>query len=104
MQNAHPLRWAGVVLTGLDIRAATNQDIRIQAYEAFGLLDENDDVLEKGDVIMEIPYWPGVLHEAYQTGARLIDQDGKRAKEGAALFSVLLNKHILASPSSEGEA
>lgn len=104
IQGAHPLHWAGVVLTGLDLRAAINEVIRSDAAEAFHAVIGKDGKFETwGEVIVEIPYRPATVHQAYQLGERLIDLGAEKVRPLMTLFHAILHDHILTAPSATEE-
>ncbi|WP_069164544.1 ParA family protein [Nocardia altamirensis] len=105
IQKAHPLRWAGVVLTGIDVtrNTAVNHLIRQDAAEAFGaeLHPEDGTFVEWGQVIQEIPYRPALLHQVFELKERLSDQPGAQARDLSKMMSDILHKHILTSAGRE---
>lgn len=62
IQRAHPLIWAGVVLSGFDLRVGMDDAIKEAALEAFG--DEIRAVLPRR----------ATIHEAFQLAERLGDR------------------------------
>ncbi|EFL12427.1 MULTISPECIES: ParA family protein [Actinomycetes] len=103
IQGVHPLKWVGVVVTGLDMRAAANVDIRAQAFEEFGLLDNEGNIVGQGEVVLEIPYRPATVHEAYNNGKRLEEYKGQGAQDMSKLFRDFLKEHIFGSRSQVRE-
>jgi cellulose biosynthesis protein BcsQ len=96
IQSSHPLKWGGVVITGLDLRAAINQVIRADAAATFGAeLDKEGQFVTWGEVIAEIPYRSGSIHEAYHMGQRLVDRPATAVRELRTIFSGLLHDHVL---------
>ncbi|WP_280454052.1 ParA family protein [Nocardia brasiliensis] len=108
IQKAHPLRWAGVVLTGIDItrNTAVNHLIRQDAAEAFGAeLDPKDGTFVKwGEVIEEIPYRPALLHQVFELKERLSDQPSAQARDLSKMMSNILHRHILTSAGASNRA
>ncbi|GGM84341.1 hypothetical protein GCM10012275_63760 [Longimycelium tulufanense] len=103
IQEAHPLKWAGVIVTGLDLRAAINQVLKADAAEAFGakLDDKGINFVEWGQIIADIPYRPATVHQSYQLGERLITYAGPQARDLAGMFSNILHNHILTAVPTE---
>lgn len=101
IQEAHSLRWAGVVITGIDTsrNTAANVLIRRDALHAFGATidPETEVVVEPGEVIAEVPYRPASLHEAFLLMERVSDRPGRQALDSSRLLSALLHEHILRS-------
>lgn len=83
IQRAHPLRWTGVVLSGIDSRYAVEVAIREQAYSVFG-----------DEVRADVPR-RGAINEAYQLGERLGDRADVRSRSLAAMFAGFLRRDIL---------
>lgn len=80
IQRAHPLIWAGVVLSAFDMRVGMDAAIRDAAVEAFG--DEIRAVLPRR----------AAVHEAFQLGERLGD---RRDAASADLASVVRDLVLL---------
>jgi cellulose biosynthesis protein BcsQ len=84
IQRAHPLRWAGVVLTGFDHRRSSmDAAIREQAYESLG-----------EQVRAEIPR-RALVHEAYQLTERLGDRREVAAAGLAGIIAAFLHRDLL---------
>lgn len=109
IQKVHPLRWAGVILTGIDITRGTavNHLIRQEAAAAFGAeIADSDDSKDNlrdgskfetwGEVIADIPYRPALLHQTYELKERLSDQAGAQARDLSQMMSTILHRYILA--------
>lgn len=80
IQRAHPLVWAGVVLSAFDVRVGMDAAIRDAAIEAFG--DEVRAILPRR----------ATVHEAFQLGERLGD---RRDAASADLSSVIRDFALL---------
>ncbi len=84
LTRVHPeLRWAGVLLSGFDVRVQMDQAIRRQTLAAFG-----------EQVRAEVPR-RAVVHEAFQLAARLGDRPDIASAGLARVFSDFL-QHLLA--------
>lgn len=81
--RAHPLRWAGVVLSGFDVRVQMDLAIRAQAYTEFG-----------DQVRAEVPR-RAVVHEAGQLGQRLGDRRDVASCGLASIFETFLSEQLL---------
>lgn len=86
MQRAHPdLRWGGVIVTGVDLRADVNKLILEDARRKFG-----------DEIIAVWPYWLAVWHEAYSLGDRLADlKQNDRVQVARRMVDAVLHEHIL---------
>src|SRR5689334_3771784 len=74
IQRAHPLRWAGVVLSGFDTRIGIEEAIRDKVYEEFG-----------DEVRAEVPRRASV-NEAFQLCERLGDKGDVPSRGLADIF------------------
>ena len=83
IQRAHPLRWAGVVLSGFDGRVGIEEAIREKVYEEFG-----------DDVRAEVPRRASV-NEAFQLGDRLGDRADVAARGLARIFLGFLRRDLM---------
>lgn len=83
IQRAHPLRWAGVVLSGFDGRVGIEEAIRANVYEQFG-----------DQVRAEVPR-RAVVNEAFQLGDRLGDRTDVTATAMARIFHGFLLRDLL---------
>ena len=83
IQRAHPLRWAGVVLSGFDIRTGIEDAIRGKVFEEFG-----------DQVRAEVPRRAAV-NEAFQLGDRLGDRRDVAASMLAEVFRGFLMRDLL---------
>lgn len=83
IQRAHPLRWAGVVLSGFDSRVGIEEAIRATVYEEFG-----------DEVRADIPRRAAV-NEAFQLGDRLGDRSDVATASLAQLFLGFLLRDLL---------
>ncbi len=86
IQRAHPLRWAGVVLSGFDGRVGIEEAIREKVYEEF---DEQ--------VRAEVPRRASV-NEAFQLGDRLGDRTDVAASSLARIFLGFLLRDLMRRP------
>ena len=86
IQRAHPLRWAGVVLSGFDGRVGIEEAIREKVYEEFG-----------DDVRAEVPRRASV-NEAFQLGDRLGDRTDVAATGLARIFLGFLLRDLMQRP------
>lgn len=86
IQRAHPLRWAGVVLTGFDVRTSIEDAIRAAAYEEFG-----------DQVRAEVPRRAAV-NEAFQLGDRLGDRRDVSSAGLADIFRRFLERDLMERP------
>lgn len=86
IQRAHPLRWAGVVLSGFDLRTGIDYAIRDAALEEFG-----------DQVRAEVPRRASV-HEAFQVGDRLGDRRDVTASALATVFRQFLERDLMGRP------
>ena len=83
IQRAHPLRWAGVVLSGFDGRVGIEEAIREKVYEQFG-----------DEVRAEVPRRASV-NEAFQLGDRLGDRTDVAASALARIFLGFLLRDLM---------
>jgi chromosome partitioning protein len=94
IQRAHPLRWAGVVLSGFDSRVGIEVAIRSEVYEQFG-----------DQVRAEVPRRAAVT-EAFQLCERLGDRSDVASISLAKVFRGFLERDLLqreiAAGSSDG--
>ncbi len=79
------LRWAGVVLSGFDLRTGIDQAIREETIEAFG-----------GQVRAEVPRRAAV-HEAFQLCERIGDRPDVASSGLAQIFADFLHKDLMAT-------
>lgn len=86
IQRAHPLRWAGVVLSGFDGRVGIEEAIRDKVYAEFG-----------DDVRAEVPRRASV-NEAFQLGDRLGDRTDVAASALARIFLGFLRRDLMQHP------
>lgn len=86
IQRAHPLRWAGVVLSGFDSRVGIEEAIREKVYEEFG-----------AEVRAEVPRRASV-NEAFQLGDRLGDRTDVAASALARIFLGFLRRDLMQHP------
>lgn len=93
IQRAHPLKWAGVVLSGFDLRVGMDEAIRDEAIAAFG-----------DEVRAVIPRRAGV-HEAFQLAERLGDRrDVSSANLAALIRDFMLELRALAPADATQDA
>lgn len=83
IQRAHPLRWAGVVLSNFDRRVGMDDVIREQTLERFG-----------DEVRVEVPRRAAV-HEAFQLVERLGDRGDVASSGLAEVFRTFLTRDLL---------
>ncbi len=83
IQRAHPLRWAGVVLSGFDLRVGIEDAIRAEAIETFG-----------DQLRAEVPRRAAV-NEAYQVGERLGDRRDVPTSAVAGIFRGFMERDLL---------
>lgn len=83
IQRSHPLRWAGVVITGFDVRTGIEDAIRADALETFG-----------DDVRAEVPRRTAV-NEAFQVGDRLGDRTDVATQGLAGIFRGFLERDLM---------
>jgi chromosome partitioning protein len=83
IKRAHPLRWAGVVLTAFDRRVGIDDAIRIEAHRQF-----------PDEVRVEIPR-RATVHEAFQLCERLGDRSDVASLNLAKEFRQFLFTHLL---------
>jgi chromosome partitioning protein len=83
IQRAHELRWAGVVLSGFDMRVSMDMAIRQEAYERFA-----------GEIRAEVPRRANV-HEAFQLAERLGDRSDVPSRGLSTVFAAFLHQHLL---------
>lgn len=86
IQRAHPLRWAGVVLSGFDTRTGIEDAIRGKVYEEF-----------EDQVRAEVPRRTAV-NEAFQLGDRLGDRGDAAALGLAGIFGDFLRRDLMGRP------
>lgn len=96
IQKAHPLRWAGVVITGIDTRTAINQEIRRTALTKFGAeaFADGEADLPCGDVRAEIPS-RAAAHEAYTLVERMGESRDPKAQHAAGIVRRFLTRDVL---------
>lgn len=92
IQRAHPLRWAGVVLSGFDSRVSMDLAIRQEAYSRF-----------PDQVRAEVPRRASV-HEAFQLAERLGDRPDIPSRGLASVFDTFLHEHLLQDRALTGVA
>lgn len=86
VQRSHPrLRWAGVVLSGFDLRVGIDQAIKHEAIEQF-----------RDQVRADVPRRASV-HEAFQLCERLGDRQDVASSGLARVFADFLHRDLLAS-------
>jgi chromosome partitioning protein len=90
IQRAHQLRWAGVVLSGFDLRTGIDYAIREETLAAFG-----------DQVRAEVPR-RATVHEAYQVGERLGDRRDVVSSELAGVFRGFLTRDLMGRPGPAG--
>ncbi|MGE0170936.1 ParA family protein [Nocardioides sp.] len=83
IQRAHPLRWAGVVLSGFDGRVGIEEAIRANVYEEFG-----------EQVRADVPRRAAV-NEAFQLGDRLGDRTDVATASLAQIFLGFLLRDLM---------
>lgn len=83
IQRAHPLRWAGVVISGFDSRVGIEEAIRGKVYEEFG-----------DEVRAEVPRRAAV-NEAFQLGDRLGDRTDVATNRLARVFLGFLERDLM---------
>lgn len=83
IQRAHPLRWAGVVLSGFDLRNGIEEAIRGKVYEEFG-----------DQVRAEVPRRAAV-NEAFQLADRLGDRRDVASAGLARIFRGFLERDLM---------
>ena len=83
IQRAHPLRWAGVVLSGFDGRLSIDDAIKAQVCEQFG-----------DQVRAEVPRRASVA-EAFQLGDRLGDRTDAATGNLARIFLGFLLRDLM---------
>ena len=83
IQRAHPLRWAGVVLSGFDIRIGIEEAIRAKVYEEFG-----------DEVRAEVPR-RAVINETFQLCERLGDRSDVASTGLAKVFRGFLQRDLI---------
>lgn len=90
IQRAHQLRWAGVVLSGFDLRTSIEDAIRAEVYETFG-----------DQVRAEVPRRAAV-NEAFQLGERLGDRGDVASAALAGVFRGFLQRDLMGQPGPDG--
>lgn len=88
IQQTHPLKWCGVVLSAFDSRIGIEQSIREQVYREFG-----------DEVRAEVPR-RAVINEAFQLGNRLGDCHDAVARSLARVFREFLERDLMGKPAS----
>ncbi|WWT39761.1 hypothetical protein [Microcystis phage Mwe-JY05] len=83
IQRAHPLRWAGVVLSGFDVRAGIEDAIRATAIGQFA-----------DELRAEVPRRTAV-NEAFQVGDRLGDRRDVSVTGLADIFRGFLERDLM---------
>jgi cellulose biosynthesis protein BcsQ len=83
IQRAHPLRWAGVVLSGFDLRSGIEEAIHGKVYEEFG-----------DQVRAEVPRRTAV-NEAFQLLDRLGDRRDVASAGLARIFRAFLERDLM---------
>jgi cellulose biosynthesis protein BcsQ len=83
IQRAHPLRWAGVVLSGFDSRVSIAEAIRSEVYEQFG-----------DQVWAEVPRRAAV-NEAFRLCERIGDRKDVASTNLAKVFRGFLERDLL---------
>lgn len=83
IQKSHPLRWAGVVVTGFDTRTGIEDAIRAEVLETFG-----------DEVRAEVPRRAAV-NEAFQVGDRLGDRTDVQGQALARIFRAFLERDLM---------
>ncbi|GAA4788298.1 ParA family protein [Actinomycetospora chlora] len=74
IQRAHPLKWAGVVLSGFDMRVGMDEAIYQEVRQQFG------------DEVRAVVPRRATVHEAFQLGERLGDRRDVASSNLAAIF------------------
>ena len=92
IHRAHPLRWAGVVLSGFDGRIGIEEAIRAKAYEEFG-----------DEVRAEVPR-RAVINETFQLCERLGDRTDVASTNLAGIFRAFLERDLLQQVSTAAVA
>jgi cellulose biosynthesis protein BcsQ len=92
IQRAHPLRWAGVVLSGFDRRVGIDDVIRDETREKFG-----------DEVRAEVPRRAAV-HEAFQMCERLGDRPDVASSGLATVFRDFLFNDLMRTQLAEKAA
>src|SRR5512144_2642120 len=83
IQRAHPLRWAGVVLSGFDGRVGIEEAIRAKVYEQF-----------EDEVRAEVPR-RAVVNETFQLCERIGDRGDVLSSNLAEIFRVFLERDLM---------
>jgi chromosome partitioning protein len=83
IQRAHPLRWAGVVLSGFDLRVGIDEAIRDEARQHFG-----------DEIRAEVPR-RATVHEAFQVCERLGDRPDVVSAGMAKVFRTFLMEDLI---------
>lgn len=83
IQRAHPLRWAGVVLSGFDGRVSIEEAIRAEAYAQFG-----------DQVRAEVPR-RAVINETFQLCERIGDRGDAASSNLAKIFRSFLERDLM---------
>lgn len=83
IRKSHELRWAGIVLTGFDVRTGIEDAIRAEAHEEFG-----------DQVRAEVPRRTAV-NEAFQVGDRLGDRTDVTTRGLAGIFLAFLERDLM---------
>lgn len=77
IQDAHDIRWAGTILSGIQLTTAINVLNRANAVSALGGRMDTTDmkaIAEWGDIIAEVPYRPSLIHQNYSFMTRISDE------------------------------
>jgi chromosome partitioning protein len=83
IQRAHPLRWAGVVLSGFDGRVGIEEAIRAKVYEQF-----------EDEVRAEVPR-RAVVNETFQLCERIGDRGDVLSSNLAEVFRGFLEHDLM---------
>lgn len=89
IQRAHPLRWAGVVLSGFDMRVGMDEAIHEEARQRFG------------DQIRAVVPRRATVHEAFQLAERLGDRRDVTSSNLAQLFRDFVLELRALAPATE---
>ena len=92
IQRAHQLRWAGVVLSGFDVRTSIEDAIRTQVYQQFG-----------DEVRAEVPRRASV-NEAFQLCERLGDRGDVATIGLAGIFRAFLERDLMQRINADTQA
>lgn len=83
IQRSHQLHWAGVVISGFDVRTGIEDAIRAEVLETFG-----------DEVRAEVPRRT-VVNEAFQIGERLGDRGEVASRGLAGIFRAFLERDLM---------